>query len=386
MHCRKVYLGLIVAIVALFPALTQAVPTLNVTPGSIATDETDPVQLQVGALAGTQAILRLYTDADGDGVIDPEDYPIWADRIDDNVAPWSPAMFDDSAPAVGAVTVNVRAFGPFEFPYTSGDFIWQAVDSADSSSVTFPFSVTQAAQTQSVSGTVSDGALPVPGALVLLEPFCDQGDEARRGYSALADENGAYSIQVPGSLDCNRRLLIAARPGLMTSFAGQPDLEFTGSSTFLEDLQLTPGTRPVTGSVLYQTGPRIGQGIPGLTLTTEGDAGLISIAFTDENGDYGFTLADGDWEIESPEDRLSTRGAVGLEGEVAFTVSAGPPTVAPSLSLFAANAFFEGTLLDASTTALAGHSVSASRAWPCDPNCYETSFTTRTDGTFTLGV
>ncbi len=58
MHCRKVYLGLMVAIVALFPALTQAVPTLNVTPGSIATDATDPVQLQVGALAGAQAILR----------------------------------------------------------------------------------------------------------------------------------------------------------------------------------------------------------------------------------------------------------------------------------------------------------------------------------------
>ncbi|MCP3978656.1 MAG: hypothetical protein GY716_04885, partial [bacterium] len=372
-------------VVALIPALTLAAPTLNVTPTSIATTETGEVQLQVGALAGTQVILRMYADADGDGTIDADDYVVWADVIDDNATPFSPAMFEDSNAAANAVTIGARGFGVFTYPYTSGSFIWQAEDPTDSSTATFAFTITQAAQTQFVSGTVTDGVSPVPGAIVLLEPFCDRGEESRQTFSTLADETGAYTIQVPSSLNCNNRVLLSARPGYLTSFSGAPDLKFNGSSTFTENLQIAAGTHDASGTVKYQTGPKAGQGVPGLTVTIEGDGDEVALGFTDENGDYVFSLTDGDWEIESPDNRLNTRGVVGLESETAFSVSGGAVAVA-DITVPAANAFFEGKLYDDSNVAQAGHEVSANRSWPCGNDCYEGSGVTRADGSYTLGV
>ena len=161
----------------------MAVPTVVVNPASIPTDHVGTVQLDVGNLGGAEAILRLIVDANGNGAIDlPDDYVIWTDVIADNVDDWSPNMFSDTNVATGAVRIDARLFTPLEFPYTAGDFIWQAEDPSDASTQTVTFSITQAAQTQSVAGTARDSStmLGVPGAIVLMLPYCEEGDESLR--------------------------------------------------------------------------------------------------------------------------------------------------------------------------------------------------------------
>ena len=388
MHFRTPSVWLIATIVAtLFGSVSVAAPLLGVTPATIDREATGTVEIQVTGLQGAtpQAILRLIVDADGDGVVDAEDYPVWTEVIDDGVVAWSPAMFSDEDTDPGEVTVNVRAFGPLSFPYTTGTFIWMVEDGFDGQTATLPFSVTEAAQPQSVSGTVTDGASPVPGALVLLEPFCDVSVEAYRFYSTFTDAGGAYSIQIPAEMDCSHRLVLAARPGFVTSFLEQPHLIFDGSSVFVaQDLELTPGAHLASGQITYDGGPRDGLGIPGLTLFVDGDDGA-AVGYSDENGNFEFTVSDGDWFLELPEDGLDTRGVVGLEGEVEFTVE-GDDEMIPSASMEAANAFFQGTLLDDDTNEVGGQWVRASRSWPCGDECYEITALTRADGTFTLGV
>jgi len=376
---------------ALFSTAAIAASSLSVSPTAIPIDEPGEVQLDVAGLLGAEVVLRLYVDIDGDGTIDPEDQPIWTDVITDNLAEWSPNMFSDSDPVTGAVTVDLRLFGPVGFPYSAGNFIWEAEDSFDGSTGLASFTVTQPSQSQSVSGTVINAAtlLPEPGALVLLEPFCDGGEETKHFYSTFADENGAYTIALPAELDCNHRLAIAVKPGFLTGLLGQPHLVFGGSDNYTgQDLSLTPGSRPVTGRVAYENGPRSGEGVTGVAIFVESFDGppVFTVAFTDESGAFELMLDDGEWGMESPEEGTEEQGAVaredaGLEFEVA-----GTPVALPDLTLPAANAFFQGVLTDDAGSPQGAHWVSVNSQWPCDPDCYRNETLTRADGSFTLSV
>ena len=375
----------------LVSTVALAAPSLVVNPTTIDRENPSAVAIDVTGVVGSSIVMRLYTDADGDGAIEARDVVVWTDVVEDDIVEWSPSMVSDSEPTTGWLRFDVRMFGALEFPYTVGSFVWQAEDSFDGSTDTVAFAVTQTPQVQSVSGTVRDNStfLPIPGALVFLEPFCDGGDEAMRFYSALTDEEGNYTIQVPADVDCHHRLLMAEKPGYLTGFLGQPHLIFGGSDNFIAvDTELTPGTHAVTGRVTYETGPRVGEGIPGMAMFVELEGGppLFSRTFTDENGDYAFVLVDGAWRLESPEEGLDARGAVGLDSEeIMFSVTGGPLALA-DLQLPAANAFFQGTLRDDAGAALPGHWVSAYQSWPCDPDCYRNEVLTGADGSYTVGV
>ena len=381
----------VLALLLMGSSMAIGAPTIGVNPPAIATTETGTVQITATGVMGTSVILRLYVDANGNGLIDPPaDYVIWTDVVADNVADWSPNMFSDTNVAVGAYTVDVRLFSPLEFPYTAGSYIWEAEDSQNASTDTTMFSVTQTTQVQSVSGTVRDSSTTfgVPGAFVVLLPFCDGGDEADRVYSTFADENGAFTIQVPADVACRNRIVLGAKPGYLTPFAQLPNVFLDGTSQFtLQDPGITAGTWTVTGNLQYSSGALTGSGIPGaFMLANFGDGPpLMSIAFTDENGDYSFELDDGAWDVEAPEDGISTRGAVHLQDLVSVNVSGGS-TSFPTLSLPAANAYFEGTLRDDGGLPVAGRWVGAFRNDACGAECYDSSTLTRADGTYSIGV
>ena len=370
--------------------VAQATPSLSVTPNSIATDEVGTVQIAAGSVAGSQVILRLYVDANGNGVINaPADVVIWTDVVIDNVADWSPNMFSDTNVAGGAVRVDVSHFTPLGFPYPAGNFIWQAEDSADASTATAAFTISQAGQTQSVSGTVRDSvsSLGIPGAMVVALPYCEEGEEAPL-YSAISDGSGAYTIQIPAEVECRNRVILSIKPGFMSPFTDQPNMVFNGTSQFTnQDPILTLGAWAVTGQVQYSTGPQMGGGIPGAMIFAgfNDDPPTIALAFTDENGNYSFLLDDGPWEIEAPEDGIDHRGAVFVEGFEEFDVT-GAPVAVPALTLPAANAFFEGILLDENGIPVPGRLVATNRIGACDPECYNNFSYSRADGSFTLGV
>ena len=153
------------ALALVLPAVSDAAPTLTVDPPSLATDDVGELQMDVGAVVGSEIILRLYVDADGDGTVDPEDYPIWSGAIGDNAMGWSPSMLADLDPATGALTVDLRLAGALEFPYSAGTFIWQAEDVFDGSTATASFAVTQALQSQRVTGTVTDSSTATVGTI-----------------------------------------------------------------------------------------------------------------------------------------------------------------------------------------------------------------------------
>ena len=75
-------------------SLAVAAPILSINPATIDRAETGTVEIQVIGLHGGSPQLRLHliVDADGDGVVEPEDYPVWTTVVDDNTPAWSPAV------------------------------------------------------------------------------------------------------------------------------------------------------------------------------------------------------------------------------------------------------------------------------------------------------
>ncbi|UCF80706.1 MAG: hypothetical protein JSV08_09430, partial [Acidobacteriota bacterium] len=390
---KRLMVGVCLLTVATGAAL--AVPTISVNPTSIARDYTGTVQVDIGALQGgsPEAVLRLYVDIDADGVIDVEDYVIWTDSIDDNFSEWSPNMFSDVDPVAGQITVNVRRFTSYDnYTYTVGSYIWEAEDVFDNSTAIETFAVTQAVDAQSVSGTIIDSVSksPIGGACVYLLPV-DMACQGVRG-SVLTDVAGNFTIYVPAAMTCSHHILLGARPGYMGSFINQPYFVFTGADNFAgQGFEMMPGVYSITGQLVYETGPDVGAGIPGVAMWADADTAagpVFAMAFTDENGDYAFMAADGDWSIgEDGDDGLAIQGAVSREDNWVNVTVSGGPAVAPLSQSPAANAFINGTVYDETLTPVPGQfGLSAYRFWPCDPDCYQTSIHSRPDGTFTLGV
>jgi len=212
------------------------------------------------------------------------------------------------------------------------------------------FSVTQTTGAQSVSGTVSDGVLPVGGALVVLLPINEDCDA--REYTAFTDAAGNYSLELAAGLACEQRVVLSARPGYVGGFLGQPSLQFTGSDAFVGvDLTLSAGDWMVDGAVKYEDGPRVGQGIPGAFVFADGDDGF-SVGFSDGDGGYDFMLTDGNWSIEVDEATgLALQGAVYVDNRGVGVSVSGGPALASDMLYPAANAFISGTLFDDGSTA-----------------------------------
>lgn len=190
---RHVRTLLCLSLLVFIPA--TAAPTISVTPSSIDTLEVNPVRVDVTNIVGATIVLRLRVDVDGDGVADPEDYLIWSDVVDDDATEWSPNMLADEDADPGEVTVRPRLFTPLKYPNAVGNYLWEVEDAAAASPFDrVAFGVTQTTGAQSVSGTVSDGGLPVGGALVLLLPINEDCDA--REYTAFTDAAGNYSLEL----------------------------------------------------------------------------------------------------------------------------------------------------------------------------------------------
>ena len=64
-----------------FAGSAGASPTLSVAPSSAARDSTAEIRVEVGGLLGSEAILRLRADVDGDGLADPGEQVLWTGRL-----------------------------------------------------------------------------------------------------------------------------------------------------------------------------------------------------------------------------------------------------------------------------------------------------------------
>ncbi len=378
----------LILLTLLLAAPSFAALELSVAPSALDREAIDPVRLTATGLAGSELTLTLHVDVDADGTVDAEDWIVWSDLVPDGVTEWSPAMPVDVAAAAGTVAVDVEIFSPFGYPHMRGSYVWEARDASNGQVARTSFAVTALPGSQSVSGRVLEAgsAQPLAGAMLLLLPINEDCDGAF--LTTVTDAAGQYEFELPADVACSDRIVLAARPGYVGSLTNQPHVVFGGSDHFSGvDVVLTPGSHAVSGQVRYASGPRSGQGIPGVTVFAESDAGFALLS-TDKDGTYAMTLPEGEWEFRIDDTlHLATQGAISDEDAHLAELEVTGPGAVPAIEVPAANAFVRGVVRDASGNPLARRSLSSWRqGGSCDGDCYEISVVSSADGSYTLGL
>jgi hypothetical protein len=293
------------------PSLPTSVPTLTVTaaPASLANDARSTVTLTLTpVIAGDTLTIEQIVDVDNDGVVDAGEPALRSFAVTDGVAGSNSNVLGDSDGAAdGSITVVLNLRDAWDIHHVPGNFLFWASDGSRTGADTFAVTVTLGSQ--SISGTVTDGTNPVPGALVTL-----QGEGfAATPYGAFADRNGDYRVEVtvPDDYhvvaeDLTGQWITANADGnaLVTVGAGQ---HLTGINR-----TLTAGTVTISGNA----------GTPGVKVMASATAyGAHGQVLANSDGTYQLSVPAGTYGVRvEPTDHLglhpSSQGLMGQKGSI----------------------------------------------------------------------
>jgi hypothetical protein len=320
--------------------------TLTVSPSIISNSYTGDITLQIGGLTNGETVNVLtYVDLNGNGTVDPGEPLVDEFQITDN---GSNGIYGtvtnvnipiDSNPVGGAISTALN-FAP---ALTLGNIVGQQIFTVVSESgrfapVTATLVVTNAATTQGISGTVFNGATPLPNAVVVALTVSDQNYQA----SAVADNSGNYSI----NLNPGQYMLLATLPNYYTGVS--PTVNLTNGIPATANLSLTPGTVTIAGQV-YDAATSNGLG--GILLQMQ-SGNLTAIAITDTNGNYSAAVTAGFWKIKPDKERLARRAYVVSQNTFQVDATGGAVSNA-NIALYKGTALFYGRITDGSGAPLA---------------------------------
>ncbi|VGO18766.1 hypothetical protein [Pontiella sulfatireligans] len=171
--------------------------------------------------AGAEVELSIFVDLNGDGTLDAAEPLALQFNLEDGTtnAFGAETFMDDNDGAINGAIESAISFYGKNYLHSIGDYILQAVEldgtGAPVASNSTPFSVTQSASPIWITGEVRDVVTSntIAGAYVELQYFSDTTGAAPSTWS---DENGAFSLYIPGGVSSNDVLgASAAAPGYM---------------------------------------------------------------------------------------------------------------------------------------------------------------------------
>jgi len=309
-HTFLIYFSILFTLVAFSSA--EATTSVTLTPDSLSADDPGMTELTADiASPGNTVWVDIFIDADKDGIIDPEEAKVMSFSLTDGTG--SPEIAgvtntnvngDEDGTVNSSVTTTLKFYDP---PNPAGQFIIQVTDE-DSSHAEAIFTFTQAATSQSISGTVTCDGSPVAGASVYIESFDD--DDCDVG-AAITDQDGNYQIYLedPGtySVDVDAQGYLGKDDGGSELDGIIVDGHETG-----KDLKLFNGNRHITGTIKDKD---TDQGIGGVWVEAEIENGIEywSEAITDHDGSFDIVVIDGTWELEVADGDLQAKGYVGTD-------------------------------------------------------------------------
>jgi hypothetical protein len=317
-------------------ALSAAALPVSLSPATTSNTYSGVLTLQVSGLTnGEPVIVETYLDVNGNGVIDAGEPLMDSFRIGDGSVkviggvtnlnvPW------DSNPSPGAITTVLnlsqpveRAIGNHMFRVSSpfGNFTPQ----------TNIWMVTNANLGQTVSGTISEGEVPVPYAMAVALSLPDTDFAG----SVFADASGHYSIH----LDPGTYVIMPTLPNYFTDQSLAPQVTLTNGGSATANLFLTNGSSGYTlsGQVLDATNSAP---LGGVFLQFE-SGNRFAIGFSDNNGNYSAALSPSFWKIKFESSRLPRRAYVVSQNNVQVDLTGGSAANV-NLPLIKANALFYG--------------------------------------------
>jgi hypothetical protein len=245
-YTSLIYFFILFTLAAFSPA--EATTSVTLTPDSLSANVPSATELTADtASPGNTVWVDIFIDADKDGIIDPEEAKFMSFSLTDGID--SPKIAgvtntningDEDGTVNSSITTTLKFYDP---PNPAGQYIIQVTDEDLSHAETI-FTFTQAATSQSISGTVTCDGSPVAGASVYVE----SSDECEVG-AVITDQNGNYQIYLenPGIYSVE----VDAQGYLYKDIDGDSYLDYIivdGHETG-KDLKLFNGNRHITGTI-----------------------------------------------------------------------------------------------------------------------------------------
>lgn len=371
--------GLAALIIAASTGAASATVNATLTPNTTSSASTTPVVLHVTGLAtGSAVVVQRYADANGNGTVDTDEFRAEAFSVTDGQVTSIAGVRNTNIPgdedgsANGEISIHMTpATGPELGRLAGTQLIRIKSPSSAFTTFTHTLTITQPEQSQSISGTVMDGATPVPYAAVALIDAADDGEFA---LGVTANATGQFTANAPaGSYQ-----LFAVKSGYVAGFSGPVDL--TTGTTPAHNLALTPATTTISGTVADAS---TSTGLGGIQFFLQSDTGMVTVASTGDSGTYSVPVTAGNWGIQCSEISLSQRGY--LKGQSDFDAQADTTSAAATginMAYPKATALIYGTVTNSSSTPLAGVRIGAGDS----TNTYGVDSMTDTAGHYVMGI
>lgn len=296
---------------ALLGVANAMAATFSVSPASVASDYTGDVTLSVGGLfAGQSVVIEAFGDDNANGAIDSGEQLVLSLRVADGERPTLPpsptrlSPGDDDSATNSAVSKVLRLPLLAERLQLSGGYVFR-VSGTGFSPIVRPFAISAGSQAQAVTGTVTSGGSPVPGAFaILLDASGEHDSEFAAG--AVANAAGEFTVRA-NTGDYN---LIALKPGYVVQFASAPMVSLTAGSTITQSVTLVPASLTISGAVIDAV---TSNGIGGIQLFAQSQQGAVTIGFSDAAGNFTLPVTPGVWEINASEKSVALPGYGGKD-------------------------------------------------------------------------
>ncbi|HUA39200.1 MAG TPA: putative Ig domain-containing protein [Candidatus Sulfopaludibacter sp.] len=357
-------------------SMTAAV-TFTITPPIVSNTYDGTITLSVSNVpTGDTVVVQKFLDLNTNGLIDGSDWLVQQFNMTDGQAGMvigSVTNFNvpgDMDSTTGQITAKLN--------FQAGDFMQNVVGKylfklsspvAHFSPITNIFTVTNYPYAQKFTGNVVSNGVAVPNAVVLLfHP--NQGPVA----GTVANNSGSYTIWAP----VGTYSLIAFKSNYVCNFGAPPTLTLASGQTITTNLYLTNATSSISGRVVDANNSNIG--LPGILIPAQSKTGgLMSVGFTDTNGNFTVGVQSGQWSLKADDTSLIVHGYMGLQNRT--NVNAGATGVTIGVPL--ATALIYGSVKDSLGNSLPALDVYANDS---SSNLYETDGYTDANGNYVLGV
>ncbi len=263
---------------------------LNLTKKSVAVDEKVEIGVTANTVAGSNVLVTIIADLNGNGTVNGEDFPVQKYRFEEGKTP-APVhdglVYDTDGSRNGHINAVLNIITN---PHWVGNYIFEVSDSAGPVRTTFQITENTSWQ-QVITGKVVFGGSGIGCAVIAVQ---EDGDgEYVLGHPTDASGNFSIRLPMPG-----KWMLFPIADGKLTRMnaegAAMVDLSAGQSITLPSDLKLFAAPYTITGRLRIFDGENYTDGVPDVRMFAEywddsdqgGLQGFFSMGWTDANGQF----------------------------------------------------------------------------------------------------
>jgi hypothetical protein len=326
---------------------SHAAVNFSVSPNVVSNTYNGIITIQVtGVTNGETVLVQKFLDANGNGSVDTGETLWQQHKLTDGKA----SVFHDGVIAVtnmnipgdmdatpGQITALVNVFQSGFEQTIVGKYLYVVSSPfGNFSPLTNTFEVTNFPFAQSLSGNVIANTTNVPNAAVLL--FQSSGQNLNPAGGVVADASGHYQISAPPG----DYILMPFKSNFVAN-SGAAQVTLAPGVNLSSNLFLISSDRSISGS--FVDASNLTAGIPGVLVPVESQSGLLTVTFTDANGNFNAGVTAGQWKIEISDQGAAFHNFLRTQNKLQVDTTGGSVSSA-NTALPKANSIFYGRVKD----------------------------------------